>query len=45
LIVIASQLSMGKSTLALIGWLDYITGYEFVFFIFYFIPVAIATWY
>jgi K+-sensing histidine kinase KdpD len=31
--------------LALIGWLDYITGYEFGFFIFYFIPVAIAAWY
>jgi len=32
-------------TLLLIGWLDYITGYEFGFFIFYFIPVAIAAWY
>ena len=31
--------------LVLIGWLDYITGYEFGFFIFYFIPVAIAAWY
>ncbi len=31
--------------LVLIGWLDYITGYEFGFFIFYFIPVAIASWY
>jgi hypothetical protein len=31
-------------TLLLIGWLDYITGYEFGFFIFYFIPVAIAAW-
>ncbi len=28
-----------------IGWLDYITGYEFGFFIFYFIPVAISSWY
>ena len=28
-----------------IGWLDYVTGYEFGFFIFYFIPVAISTWY
>jgi K+-sensing histidine kinase KdpD len=26
-------------------WLDYITGYEFGFFIFYFIPVSIAAWY
>ena len=31
--------------LALIGWLDYITGYEFGFFIFYFIPVSISAWY
>lgn len=31
--------------LAVIGWLDYITGYELGFFIFYFIPVAIASWY
>lgn len=30
--------------LLLIGWLDYITGYEFGFFIFYFIPVSIAAW-
>lgn len=33
------------AVLFLIGWLDYITGYEFGFFIFYFIPVAIAAWY
>ncbi len=33
------------AVLVLIGWLDYITGYEFGFFIFYFIPVAIAAWY
>jgi hypothetical protein len=25
--------------------LDYITGYEFGFFIFYFVPIAIASWY
>lgn len=31
--------------LGFIGWLDYITGYEFGFFIFYFIPVAISSWY
>jgi hypothetical protein len=30
--------------LLLIGWLDYVTGYEFGFFIFYFIPVSIAAW-
>jgi len=28
-----------------LGWLDYLTGYEFGFFIFYFIPVSITTWY
>jgi len=33
------------AVLVLIGWLDYITGYEFGFFIFYFIPVAISAWY
>ncbi len=31
--------------LLLLGWLDYITGYEFGFFIFYFIPVSISAWY
>jgi hypothetical protein len=31
--------------LGCIGWLDYVTGYEFGFFIFYFIPVAISSWY
>ena len=35
----------GMAVLVLIGWLDYITGYEIGFFIFYFIPVAIAAWY
>lgn len=33
------------AVLACIGWLDYITGYEFGFFVFYFIPVAISSWY
>lgn len=33
------------TALALIGWLDYVTGYELGFFIFYFIPVAISSWY
>ena len=32
------------TTLIVIGWLDYITGYEFGFFIFYFIPVSISAW-
>jgi len=33
------------ATLLLLGWIDYLTGYEFGFFIFYFIPVSIAAWY
>ena len=31
--------------LAILCLLDYVTGYEFGFFIFYFIPVSIAAWY
>jgi hypothetical protein len=31
--------------LVFLGLLDYATGYEFGFFIFYFIPVSIAAWY
>jgi K+-sensing histidine kinase KdpD len=31
--------------LILFGWIDYVTGYEFGFFIFYFVPVSIAAWY
>ncbi len=37
--------AVSLSFLLLIGWLDYITGYELGFFIFYFIPVGIAAWY
>jgi K+-sensing histidine kinase KdpD len=32
-------------TLFVIGWLDFITGYELGFFIFYFIPVSISAWF
>jgi K+-sensing histidine kinase KdpD len=32
-------------TLLIIGWLDFITGYELGFFIFYFIPVSISAWF
>jgi signal transduction histidine kinase len=28
-----------------VTWIDYVTGYEFGFFIFYFIPVTLAAWY
>ncbi len=31
--------------LVVLTWIDYVTGYEFGFFIFYFIPVSIAAWY
>ena len=30
--------------LALITWIDYATGYEFGFFVFYFIPISLAAW-
>jgi hypothetical protein len=31
--------------LAALGWLDYVTGYELSFFVFYSLPVGIAAWY
>jgi len=31
--------------LILLGWLDYLTGYELGFFVFYSVPVGIAAWY
>jgi hypothetical protein len=31
--------------LFLLCWLDFVTGYEFGFFIFYFVPVSFAAWY
>jgi signal transduction histidine kinase len=31
--------------LAAITWIDYVTGYEFGFFVFYFIPVGLVAWY
>ncbi len=36
---------ISAAILAVLSLLDYLTGYEFGFFIFYFIPVAIAAWY
>jgi hypothetical protein len=27
-----------------LGYIDYVTGYEFGFFVFYFLPIAIAAW-
>jgi len=31
--------------LVILTWIDYVTGYEFGFFIFYFIPISISAWY
>jgi hypothetical protein len=31
--------------LGVLGWLDYITGYEMSFFVFYSAPIGIAAWY
>ena len=31
--------------LGVLGWLDYVTGYEMSFFVFYSVPVGIAAWY
>jgi hypothetical protein len=36
--------TVSAALLLYIGWLDYITGYEFGFFVFYFIPVSISAW-
>jgi hypothetical protein len=37
-------LAVTTALLAFTTWLDYITGYEFGFFIFYFVPVSSAAW-
>jgi hypothetical protein len=31
--------------LLILGWLDYLTGYEMSFFVFYSVPVGLAAWY
>lgn len=31
--------------LGLLGWLDYLTGYEMSFFVFYSVPVGLAAWF
>ena len=40
-----SAMLVSGSCLFLLCWLDLITGYEFGFFIFYFVPVSFAAWY
>ena len=44
----ARRLSLYAGAAALLAgitWIDYATGYEFGFFIFYFFPIALAAWY
>ena len=31
--------------LATVSYVDYVTGYEMLFFVFYFIPVGVCGWY
>lgn len=40
-----TALLVSATILIVLCFLDYITGYEFGFFIFYFVPVSIAAWY
>ncbi len=40
----ALVLTFTGAVLAVTTWLDYVTGYELGFFIFYFIPVSLAAW-
>ncbi len=35
----------GSITMALVSYLDFLTGYEFMMFAFYFIPVSVCAWY
>lgn len=37
-------LALTAALLAFTTWLDYVTGYELGFFIFYFLPVSMAAW-
>ena len=37
-------LALTAVVLAITAWLDYVTGYELGFFIFYFVPVSLAAW-
>jgi signal transduction histidine kinase len=42
----SAALYLGAAALlAVVTWLDFITGYELGFFVFYFAPVALAAWY
>jgi hypothetical protein len=37
-------MAITSAVLAVTTWLDYVTGYELGFFIFYFVPVSMAAW-
>ncbi len=39
-VVVASLLS-----LLLVSWVDYVTGYELLFYVFYFVPVCMCAWF
>lgn len=38
-------LAAGLVSLTLLGWIDYFTGYELGFFVFYSVPVGLTAWY
>lgn len=38
-------LAAGLASLGLLGWVDYYTGYELGFFVFYSVPVGLTAWY
>lgn len=40
-----SVLAAGLLGLTLLGWIDYFTGYELGFFVFYSVPVGLTAWY
>lgn len=41
----AQVIAFGLALLASVGTLDYLTGYELSFSVFYLLPIALATWY
>jgi hypothetical protein len=40
----AFAVAAAYALLLVLAWVDYVTGYEFGFFIFYFAPVSMAAW-
>ncbi len=43
--LVAKVLLASLLSLLLVSYVDYITGYEFLFFVFYFIPVVLCGWF